>query len=98
MICGFDRQSDHRPGLFQLLGSVHRQRGAFDPEGGNGEAGLDQPQLLEPFKILQRRSRQLIPAGQHISPEAVHAHMPPVGGVLMPIRLSHIPHVGDGGP
>ena len=47
-------RSDHGPGLFQLLGSVHRQRGALHREGGNGETRLDQPQLLKPFQILQR--------------------------------------------
>ena len=45
--------SDHRPGLLQLLGGVHRQRGSLHREGGNGETRLNQPQLLEPLQILQ---------------------------------------------
>ena len=47
------RQSDHRPGLFQLLCGVHRKGCALHRECGDGEASLDQPQLLEPFEILQ---------------------------------------------
>ena len=46
------RQSDHRPGLFQLLCGVHRKGCALHRECGDGEASLDQPQLLETFQIL----------------------------------------------
>ena len=48
------RQSDHRPGLFQLLCGVHRKGCALHRECGDGEASLDQTELLETFQIFER--------------------------------------------
>ena len=54
MVCVSGRRSNHGPGLVQLLGGVHRQRCALHRERGDGVTGLDQSQLLQAFKILQR--------------------------------------------
>ena len=54
MVCVSGRRSGHGTGLFQLLGGVHRQRCALHRERGDGVTGLDQSQLLQAFKILQR--------------------------------------------
>ena len=73
------------PCLLQLFGRVHEE-GCFD-----------QTQLLKFFDLLQRGMGESVPAKQHIGMVPIDAHMPPVGGVLMPLRRLYIPHMRNTG-